>query len=275
MSFNFNNPSYELISVEINDGNLVINKGTGWADRNNSMEKLLLSIKSKLDLSKNKKFVINTGDNPINKGDFPYTVLSNSTKDEYLDIPIPCFVYDHWNEVKIDTWENATNDLLNTNKDSTYNKAIWIGAPVTQQRVDAFYYFNLYNDVVDFWLMNWDAVRNEIPNAKYLSFSEMQDYKILYDLPGIGFSARTCYFFYMRRPIIKLWDGHIMWFNEYLTDNSIVYAQDYDEMISYTKTLLNNKELYNEIVFNTLEIGKKYSSKDNALNHLTNIINNI
>jgi hypothetical protein len=275
MSFNFNNPSYELISVEINDGNLVINKGTGWADRNNSMEKLLLSIKSKLDLSKNKKFVINTGDNPINKGDFPYTVLSNSTKDEYLDIPIPCFVYDHWNEVKIDTWENATNDLLNTNKDSTYNKAIWIGAPVTQQRVDAFYYFNLYNDVVDFWLMNWDAVRNEIPNAKYLSFSEMQDYKILYDLPGIGFSARTCYFFYMRRPIIKLWDGHIMWFNEYLTDNSIVYAQDYDEMISYTKTLLNNKELYNEIVFNTLEIGKKYLSKDNALNHLTNIINNI
>jgi hypothetical protein len=275
MSFNFNNPPYELISVEINDGNLVINKGTGWADRNNSMEKLLLSIKSKLDLSKNKKFVINTGDNPINKGDFPYTVLSNSTKDEYLDIPIPCFVYDHWNEVKIDTWENATNDLLNTNKDSTYNKAIWIGAPVTQQRVDAFYYFNLYNDVVDFWLMNWDAVRNEIPNAKYLSFSEMQDYKILYDLPGIGFSARTCYFFYMRRPIIKLWDGHIMWFNEYLTDNSIVYAQDYDEMISYTKTLLNNKELYNEIVFNTLEIGKKYLSKDNALNHLTNIINNI
>jgi len=275
MSFNFNNPSYELISVEINDGNLVINKGTGWADRNNSMEKLLLSIKSKLDLSKNKKFVINTGDNPINKGDFPYTVLSNSTKDEYLDIPIPCFVYDHWNEVKIDTWENATNDLLNTNKDSTYNKAIWIGAPVTQQRVDAFYYFNLYNDVVDFWLMNWDAVRNEIPNAKYLSFSEMQDYKILYDLLGIGFSARTCYFFYMRRPIIKLWDGHIMWFNEYLTDNSIVYAQDYDEMISYTKTLLNNKELYNEIVFNTLEIGKKYLSKDNALNHLTNIINNI
>jgi len=235
----------------------------------------LIACSSKLDLSKNKKFVINTGDNPINKGDFPYTVLSNSTKDEYLDIPIPCFVYDHWNEVKIDTWENATNDLLNTNKDSTYNKAIWIGAPVTQQRVDAFYYFNLYNDVVDFWLMNWDAVRNEIPNAKYLSFSEMQDYKILYDLPGIGFSARTCYFFYMRRPIIKLWDGHIMWFNEYLTDNSIVYAQDYDEMISYTKTLLNNKELYNEIVFNTLEIGKKYLSKDNALNHLTNIINNI
>ena len=41
------------------------------------------------------------------------------------------------------------------------------------------------------------------------------------------------------------------------------------------KVILNDKELYDEVVSNTLEIGKKYLSKDNALNHLTNIINNI
>ena len=276
MNFDFNNPSHERISVEIKDGDLLINKGTGWADRNNSMERLLLSIKSKLDLSKDKKFVINTGDNPINEGDFPYTVLSNSTKEGYLDIPIPCFVYDHWQEAKIGSWQNIVDDLLVKGLQTpTINKAIWIGAPVAQKRIEAFYYFNLYKDLTDFWLMNWDEVRNEIPDARYLSLTEMQDYKILYDIPGVGFSARTCYFFYTQRPVIKLWDGHIMWFNQYLTDNSIIYAEDYDDMISYTEALLSDEDLYNEVVMNTLKIGQKYINKENALNYLTEVINNI
>jgi hypothetical protein len=103
----------------------------------------------------------------------------------------------------------------------------------------------------------------------------MLDYEILYDIPGVGFSGRTCYFFFTQRPVIKLWDGYVMWFNKYLTDNSIVYAKDLDEMIIYTKTLLNDKELYNEVVKNTLEIGKKYISKENALNYLIEVINNI
>jgi hypothetical protein len=94
MEFDFNNPSDEKISIEIKDGNLLINKGKGWADRNNSMERLLLTVKDNLDLSKDKKFIINTGDNPINNGLFPYPVLSNSTKSGYSDIPIPCFIYE-------------------------------------------------------------------------------------------------------------------------------------------------------------------------------------
>jgi hypothetical protein len=276
MNFDFKNPSYERISVEIKDRELLINKGTGWADRNNSMERLLLEIKNKLNLTQNKKFVINTGDNPINNGDFPYTVLSNSTKDGYLDIPIPCFVYDHWDEAKIGSWESIIDELLiKGNQSAINNKAIWIGAPVSQQRVEAFYYFNLHKDLTDFWLMNWDEVRQEIPGARYLSLPEMLDYKILYDIPGVGFSGRTCYFFYTQRPVIKLWDGHIMWFNQYLTDNSIVYAENYDEMILYTNTLLSDKELYSEVVKNTLDIGKKYITKENALSYLIEIINNI
>jgi hypothetical protein len=276
MDFDFNNPSHERISVEIKDGDLLINKGTGWADRNNSMEQLLLSIKSKLDFSKNKKFVINTGDNPINKGDFPYTVLSNSTKEGYSDIPIPCFVYDHWQEAKIGSWQDTVDDLLLKGLQTpTINKAIWIGAPVAQKRIEAFYYFNIYKELADFWLMNWDEVRKEIPNARYLSLTEMQDYKILYDIPGVGFSARTCYFFYMQRPVIKLWDGHIMWFNQYLTDNSIIYAEDYEDIVSYTEALLSDKDLYDEVVLNTLKIGQKYLNKENALNYLTEVINNI
>jgi hypothetical protein len=49
INFDFNNPSNERISVEIKEGELFINKGTGWADRNNSMERLLLTIKDKID----------------------------------------------------------------------------------------------------------------------------------------------------------------------------------------------------------------------------------
>jgi hypothetical protein len=276
MIFDFDKPSYQQISVEIKDEGLVINKGEGWADRNNSMERLLLSIKEKLDLSQNKQFVINTGDNPINDGSFPYPVLSFSTKTNFFDIPIPLFVFDHWNEAKIGEWDNVISELLIKGGQSyTNNKAIWIGAPVTPQRVEAFYYFNQYKELVDFWLMNWDEIRQERPNARYLSLTELLNYKILYDLPGVGHSGRVHYFFYTKRPIIKLWDNHIMWFNKYLIDNSIIYAENYDDMISYTKTLLSDEELYNEVVKNTLEIGQKYINKENALNYLIEVINNI
>jgi hypothetical protein len=54
-----------------------------------------------------------------------------------------------------------------------------------------------------------------------------------------------------------------------------VYAENFDGMISYTKNLLEDKELYNEVVKNTLEIGQKYINKKNALNYLTEVINNI
>jgi hypothetical protein len=272
----FTNPSYEKISIEIKDGELLINKGGGWADRNNSMERLLLEIKPNLDFSKNKKFIINTGDNPINKGDIPYTVLSLSSKQDYLDIPIPGFQYDHWDESKIGKWEDITAELLSNNSlTPTKDKAIWIGAPVTSQRIEAFHYFNNHPSLVDFWLMNWEEVRYKIPQAKYLSIPELLQYKILFDIPGVGHSGRIYYFFFMKRPIIKLWDNHIMWFNQYLIDNSVVYAENFDEMISYTKNLLEDKELYNEVVKNTLEIGQKYINKKNALNYLTEVINNI
>jgi hypothetical protein len=276
MSYDFYNPPYEKISVEIKDGDLNIIKGGGWADRNNSMERLLSSIKYKLDLSKNKKFIINTSDKPINTGEISYTVLSNSTMEGYYDIPIPCFIYDHWKEAKIDDWETTIKELTEKSYiPYKYNKAIWIGAPVSQQRIEAFNYFQSYKEITDFWLMNWNQIRNQIPEARYLSLYEMLDYKILYDIPGVGFSGRTCYFFYMQRPIIKLWDGHIMWFNKYLVDNSIIYAENYDDMVSSTKLLLNDNILYNEVIKNTLEIGQKYLSKENALNYLVEVINNI
>jgi len=125
MSYDFYNPPYEKISVEIKDGDLNIIKGGGWADRNNSMERLLLSIKYKLDLLKNKKFIINTSDKPINTGDISYTVLSNSTIEGYYDIPIPHFVYDHWKEAKIDTWETTIKELIEKSYTPyKYNKAI-------------------------------------------------------------------------------------------------------------------------------------------------------
>lgn len=276
MSFNFNNPPYEKISVQIIEGDIIIKKGKGWANRNDSMEKLLLEIKSKIDVSKNKKFIINTGDNPVNNGNFPYPVLSFSTKKGYFDIPIPGFQYDHWIEAKIPHWEEIVNQILEKGKKiPTNNKAIWIGAPVNQIRIDAYNYFSNYQDLIDYWLMNWDSVRSNSSNARYMSLFELLDYKILYDLPGVGHSGRIYYFFYAQRPVIKLWDNHIMWFNQYLIDNSITYAENYNDMISYTKILLSNNDLYNEVVKNTLEIGKKYLSKTNALNYLTEVINNI
>lgn len=53
---NFDNPENEIISVHIKDDNIFYRYGSGWADRNNSMIRLIESIKYKIDTSKEKNF---------------------------------------------------------------------------------------------------------------------------------------------------------------------------------------------------------------------------
>lgn len=154
------------------------------------------------------------------------------------------------------------------------NKSVWIGAPVCKTRIEANEFFKNHSDICDFWLMDWNLVRNNL-NSKYLTIGELCNYKILYDLPGAGYSGRISYFFFCNRPIIKLKDGYKYWFDDYINKNSLLYVNSFNEMLNKTKEILNNEDLYLELSNNIKEIGKKYINKDNALDYLSKIINNI
>jgi hypothetical protein len=276
MSYNFYEPSHQTISVEIKNKKIIILKGTQWEDRNDSMERLLLSIKNKLSLDKNKKFIINTGDGPINKGQYPYKVMSFSTIDGFEDIPIPCFVYDHWNGARISNWEKTVTELSRRgNFKANIDKAVWFGAPTNSIRVEASNMFLNHEDLIHFKLMNWGDVRNRKKEAIYLSLDDHLDYKILLDFPGNGFSARIYYFLFCKRPIIKFYDHHVMWFDKYLPEDTILKVKNLSEVLKITKKLLCDKNFYDKVVNNIQLFSNQYLSKEKAMEYLAEVINKL
>lgn len=276
MSYNFYNPSHQTISVEIKNEHLTIIKGTQWEDRNDSMERIIHSIKDKLFLGKNKKFIINTGDRPIDKGDHPYPVLSFSTIDGFRDISIPCFVYDHWKGAQIPEWDSIVDSLSKRgNMNPKINKTVWIGAPTNPVRSEAMEKFSSHEDLIYFKLMNWGEVKSGKEKAIYISLEDHVNYKVLLDLPGNGFSARIYYFLFCKRPIIKLYDRHKLWFDKYLPENSILRANDLSDILEISKKLLIDEEFYNMVVHNTRIFAKNYMTKEKSMDYLANIINEL
>lgn len=262
-----------IMLVEIEEGKINIHKNKCWADRCGSMDRLLST--SDLDLTKNKKFFINTRDIPVSQGQFEFPVLAFCSMKGYFDIPIPFFGYDHWLECKIDTWEKEILKLKQLNSPAIHNKAIWIGSNLCKTRANARAFFKNHSDIVDFFFINWKEIRSNNDNEKYMQLSDLMKYKMLYDLPGVGFSARTHYLFFCQRPIIKFRDPFIMWFEKLISDKSIIYCDSFGEMMTETKKLLEDESYYNEIVNNTKLMADQFIDKKHAVKYLQEVINNI
>jgi hypothetical protein len=274
--YDFYNPTHQSLSVEIKNSRFIFHKGTQWESRNDSMEKLLLSLEGWLTPGINKKIIINTGDHPIDRGKFPYPVLSFSTKEGFRDLPIPCFVYDHWMGAKIGEWEKVVESLSSRgSQDPNINKLVWLGAQTNRIRCDAQVFFSEYKDIIDFELIDWGQINSNKRESRYLSLEDHLNYKVLLDLPGNGFSARIYYFFFCKRPIIKLYDDHKLWFDDYLPENTVLRVKDLDEVLNITSRLLSDSGFYKEVICGTWDFAQNYLTKEMSMKYLFNLINDL
>lgn len=275
-TYDFYNPPHQSLSVEIKDSRFIIHKGTQWESRNDSMEKLLLSLEGSLTPGINKRIIINTGDHPIDRGEYPYPVLSFSTKEGFKDLPIPCFVYDHWRGVQIEEWEKVVETLSSRGShDPNINKLVWLGAPTNRIRCDALNLFSEYEDTIEFKLIDWGKIRSKREESGYLTLEDHLDYKVLLDLPGNGFSARIYYFFFCRRPIIKLYNEHKLWFDDYLPENTVLGVRGLDEVLDLNIRLLSDPVFYKEVTHKTWDFAQNYLTKEKSLEYLSTLINNL
>lgn len=274
--FDFYKPPHQFLSVEIKNSQFIIHKGSQWESRNDSMEKLLLSLEWMLTPGINKKIIINTGDHPVDRGEYPYPVLSFSTREGFKDLPIPCFVYDHWMGAQIGEWEKVVESLSSRGShDPNINKLVWVGALTNIMRSDALNLFSEYKDTIEFRLIDWCQIRSKKEESGYLSLEDHLNYKVLLDLPGNGFSGRIYYFFFCRRPIIKLYNHHKLWFDDYLPENSVLCVRSLDEVLDLTSRLLSDSVFYKEVTHNTWDFAQNYLTKEKSLEYLSNLINDL
>ena len=162
------------------------------------MERLIaqaFSIMSDEDKSKlgNFDIVLRVGDH----GDGHYTICS----DKYTDTTLPCYIFDHWKEAKIDDYSEMCDRIKERAAlPYKYEKLFWAGQlshPTRRKFVEKFSSHPKMNIVYhrDHW------GHSEFVPSGYLSLPEHCDYKYMLDLQGNGYSGRTKFLLHMNRTL--------------------------------------------------------------------------
>ena len=171
---------------------------------------------------------------------------------------------------------NFSKFLLN-NKNYTYkiNKVGWYGnINVTNKtnnlRKKLFVIGNNNSDLYDF-----HHVDSNNPNNFKCIIDIIDDYSILIDVEGGGYSARLKYLLFSNKPLIIVDRPYKEFFFEYLIPyiHYIPVKRDLSDLIEKTTWILNN---YNEsliIAKNALDYAKIYLSEEYVYKHIFNIIN--
>lgn len=130
-------------------------------------------------------------------GDGEYTICS----DRYTDRTIPCYIFDHWREAKIDDYTDMCERIKERAQEPyKFDKLFWAGQishPTRRTFVEKFSSHPKIDIVYhrDHW-----GHSSALP-PKYLSLPEHCDYKYMLDLQGNGYSGRTKLLFHTKRVL--------------------------------------------------------------------------
>jgi hypothetical protein len=279
MEYNIINQSGPRYSFEIR---LVENVFTfydygGYEDRNPSTIKLIIDgLKSNEEVFHNKKLqiLINTSDQ-LDNDRFSYAHPTDKYK------TIPCFTFDGWRQIGIESFENTVNEIkIQAKNIPTINKLFWsgsIGSHIpTRMKYNqlAIQYPNLLLcNAIDFIRDNPE----KLTANNFVSLAEHCKYKYLIDMEGVGWSGRLKFLcctkrvlFINERPYQEFWmDGLVD------GENCIIVKGDLSNLIEKLEYVENNPELYDKLSNNLYEFAEKTFTKENINNHIVEVFKKI
>jgi len=181
-----------------------------WCDRGNSMERLISQAFS--SMTEDEKSLIAPFDLVFrvdDHGNGDYTICS----DRYTDKTLPCYIFDHWREAKIDDYaemcERIKERALLPYK---HDKLFWAGQmshPTRRKFVEQFSSHPKMHIVShrDHW-----GHAGQVPSG-YISLPDHCDYKYMLDLQGNGYSGRTKLLLHTKRTLFyQTRKFHEYWF---------------------------------------------------------------
>jgi hypothetical protein len=180
------------------DGEFFMTNKNCWFDRGNSMENLVRQAFLQIsDEEKSKMAPFGMVFKVDDHGYGDYTICS----DKYTEKTLPCYIFDHWREAKIDDYtemcEKIKERALLPYK---HEKLFWAGQmshPSRRTFVEKFH-SHPKMDIVhhrDHW-----GHSATVPSG-YLSLPDHCDYKYMLDLQGNGYSGRTKLLLHMKRTL--------------------------------------------------------------------------
>lgn len=156
------------------------------------LEKMIKEAAQSQDIDQDYRFLINTGDIPIQNNIDGVRCYSFSTNTKNYDQCCPCYVFHSWPEVGIDNYSRITSSFIDSEPESS--KVGWIGSPMSLSRkIFNAYYSDTYfsQSLINEWNRSGPK-QLHIQTKTYLTFQQQIDkWKYLIDFEGVGYSGRT------------------------------------------------------------------------------------
>jgi hypothetical protein len=217
------------VLVSWKNGELRTTSRNCWCDRGGSMERLvsqafsIMSDKEKTNLSPFDA-LLKVDDH----GDGEYTICS----DRYTERTLPCYIFDHWKEAKIDDYSEMCERIKERAKNPyKFDKLFWAGQISHPTRRTFIENFSSHPKMEIVYHRDHWGHSSTLPQ-RYLSLPDHCDYKYMLDLQGNGYSGRTKLLlhtkrvlFYQARRLHEYWFWDMEPFTHY-----IPVAEDLSDM---------------------------------------------
>jgi hypothetical protein len=259
------------VLLNFDGSRLLTSHSNCWMDRGGSMCRLVNKAFSKLSSNAIRKM------SPFNKvffendhGDGNFTICS----DRYTEDILPCYIFDHWKECKINDYEETCENIKKESiKKFKYDKMLWIGQishPTRKKFVEK--YTNNKNMNIIALPDHWG--HSPVLKTPYISLPSHCDYKYLIDMQGNGYSGRFKFFLHSRRPVFyqsrkfhEYWFWSLKPFVHYIPINEDF--SDFDEKFSWAE---KNYDKCISIAQNAFDFACNNLRRKDAILRLKNII---
>lgn len=238
-----------------------------WS-RNKSMK---LLFKEALEKSKKENIppiLINTWDRPFNKY-FKYNIFSFSTTNWFYDKIIPDFIYDSWKEVKIPSYNQVVEEMVNAWKNKALIDKIWWiwNFNTSPSRL-------ILADLGEKYPQYLDVKNSSQKGVKWMTMEDLvQTYWYLIDVEWAGYSWRLKLLFFSWRPIFvqeRKWKDFALLMAE-PNKHYIPVKNDFSDLIEKIIELKSNPQLSKEFWKNAKEFAENVLSREAAINYIKEI----
>jgi|APGre2960657373_1045057.scaffolds.fasta_scaffold69246_2 hypothetical protein len=245
-----------------------------YESRGKSVEKLIRESINRYNITKKFDFTISTDDVPHDKFHSFSTVYKNYIK------AFPCFLYDAWPETGVDNYTDTILKFKDTVPVS--NKVGWIGGgfgqiPVRTNFLNKFSNTHFSEGLCNAW--NISNLHRLWENSKtYLSYQDQIDrWKYLLDMEGIGWSARTKVLLCSPRIVFIANRIFEEWWYEYLVPwkHYVPVRRDMLDLQENYERLEADHELQKYIKYEQQKFAQQYLTHDAALLQIKKVIENL
>lgn len=254
-----------------NNKELIVKSKNCWYDRGESMQKLLsLALSEMSDEEKNNLSSFSVELKLDDHGDGEYTICS----DRYTERTLPCYIFDHWKEAKIDDYAEMCELIKERAKyPYKFDKLFWAGQISHRTRRTFVENFSSHPKMEIVHHKDHWGHSSTLPE-KYLSLPDHCDYKYMLDLQGNGYSGRTKLLlhtkrtlFYQARKFHEYWFWDMEPFIHY-----IPVAEDLSDMEDKFKWAESHPEECLKIAENAYEFALSNLKRSDAVRRLQNIL---